>query len=73
VTGWIEKQDRIETHLLPVRSPKTNPIGDLWRKLKEQVAACLKRSLEDLLESCHRYFEALTPKQALQTVGVHPS
>ena len=44
---------------------------DLWRELKEQVAACLERSLEDLLESCHRYFEALTPKQALQTVWVH--
>jgi hypothetical protein len=32
--------------LLPVRSPETNPMEDLWRELKEQVAACLERSLE---------------------------
>jgi len=70
VTRWLEKQDRIETYLLPARGPETNPMEDLWRELKEQVAACLERSLDRLLESCHRYFEALSPKQALQTAGV---
>jgi transposase len=71
VTEWIEKRDRIETYLLPVRSPETNPMEDLWRELKEQVAACLERSLDALLESCHEYFEALSSKQALQTAGVY--
>jgi len=70
VTEWIENTDRIEAYLLPVRSPETNPMEDLWRELKEQVAACLERSLDALLESCHEYFEALSPKQALQTSGV---
>ena len=70
VTRWIEKRDRIETYLLPVRSPETNPMEDLWRELREQVAACLERSLDALLESCQEYFEALSQKQALQTAGV---
>ena len=71
VTRWLESCNRIETYLLPVRSPETNPMEDLWRKLKEQVAACLERSLNALLESCHRYFETLSPKQTLQTAGVY--
>ncbi len=70
VARWLEKQDRIDTYLLPVRSPETNPMEDLGRELKEQVADCLERSIGALLESCHRYFEALAPKQALQTAGV---
>jgi hypothetical protein len=43
---------------------------DLWRELKEQVAACLERSLGALLRSCRRYFEDLSPKQALCTAGI---
>lgn len=70
VTRWIENTGRIETYLLPARSPEANPMEDLWRELKEQVAACLQRSLDALLESCQEYFEALSPKQALQTAGV---
>jgi Transposase and inactivated derivatives len=71
VTEWLEKRGRIETCLLPVRSPEANPMEDLWRELKEQVAACLERSLDALLESCRRYFEALSPKQALRTAGTY--
>lgn len=71
VTEWLEKQDRIETYLLPVRSPETNPMEDLWRELKEQVAACLERSLDALLESCKAYFEALSPDRSLRTAGLY--
>jgi len=70
VTRWIENTGRIETYLLPVRSPEANPMEDLWRRLKEQVAACLERSSDALLESCQRYFNELSPKQKLQTAGV---
>ncbi len=49
VRKWLNKHDRIETHLLPAWSPDTNPMEDLWRELKEQVAACLERSLDTLL------------------------
>ncbi|MFB6098796.1 MAG: transposase, partial [Salinibacter sp.] len=60
VTEWLKNTGRIETYLLPVRSPEANPMEDLWRELKEQVAACLERSLDTLLESRQEYFEALS-------------
>jgi Transposase and inactivated derivatives len=71
VTEWLDGTDRIETYLLPVRSPEANPMEDLWRELKEQVAACLERSLDALLESCQKYFEALSPEQSLRTAGLY--
>ena len=71
VTEGLEETSRIETYLLPVRSPRTNPMEDLWRELKEQGAACLERSLDALLESCEEYFEALSPKQTLRTAGLY--
>jgi hypothetical protein len=43
---------------------------DLWRELKQQVKACLERSLGALLESCRRYFQNLSPQQALRTAGI---
>ena len=71
VTEWLDGTDRIETYLLPVRSPEANPMEDLWRELKEQVAACLERSLDALLESCQEYFETLSPEQSLRTAGLY--
>ncbi|WP_259114003.1 IS630 family transposase, partial [Salinibacter ruber] len=71
VRRWLEKHDRIETHLLPVRSPDTNPMEDLWRELKERVAACLERSLDTLLESAKQYLANLSGKQALCTAGLY--
>jgi len=50
---------------------EANPMEDLWRELKEQVAACLERSLEALLESCQEYFEVLSPEQSLRTTGLY--
>lgn len=71
VTQWIEDCGRIESCLLPARSPEANPMEDLWRELKQQVAACLERSLDALLSSCQEYFETLSPKQALRTAGLY--
>ena len=52
------------------RAPEANPMEDLWRELKEQVAASLERSLDALRESCRRYFQNLSPQQALRTAGI---
>jgi transposase len=71
VRRWLGEHERIETHLLPVRSPETNPMEDLWRELKERVAACLERSLDTLLESAQQYLENLSGKQALRTAGLY--
>ena len=67
----LSKYDRIETHLLPVRSMDTNPREDLWRELFGRVAACLERSLDTLLESAQQYLANLSGKQALRTAGLY--
>lgn len=70
VESVLDELGRFETHLLPPRSPEANPVEDLWRELKEQVAACLERSLGALVASCRRYFDRLSPEQALATAGL---
>ena len=70
VQSFIEDLGRFETLRLPKRSPEVNPMEDLWRELKEQVAACLELSLDALRESCRRYFQNLSPQQALRTAGI---
>jgi transposase len=61
---------RIETLLLPARAPEANPTQDLWRELKEQIAACLERSIGALVASARRYFERLGPMEALRVAGI---
>lgn len=58
VTEWLENTGRIETYLLPVRSPEANQMEDLWRELSGRVADCLERSLDALLKSCQEYCKA---------------
>lgn len=70
VESFLAELDRFETFLLPKRAPEANPMEDLWRELKAQVAACLERSLDALRASCRRYFEALSPEEALRTAGI---
>jgi hypothetical protein len=43
---------------------------DLWRELKEQVAACLGQSLDALRERCRRYFQNLSPQKVLRTARI---
>jgi hypothetical protein len=40
------------------------------RHQKEQVAACLERNHDALLESCRRYFRNPSPQQALRIAGI---
>ena len=68
----IEKHERLEVLALPTRSPQANPIEDLWRRLKNSVAANLERSLDALRAACREFFERLTPEQALRTAGLAP-
>ena len=70
VESFLDELGRFETHLLPPRSPEVNPVEDLWRELKKQVAACLERSLGALVASCRKYFDRLSPRQALATAGL---
>jgi transposase len=66
----LAQHERIETVLLPKRSPEDNPVEDLWRHLKDTVAANLERSLEALKEACRRFFDELAPEDALKMAGL---
>lgn len=70
VGEMIDECERLEVLLLPKRSPKDNPVEDLWRELKNAVAANLERSLDALRAACRRFFDELTPKQALKMTGL---
>lgn len=70
VEAFLEAEERLEVLPLPRRSPQNNPIEDLWRALKDEVAANLERSLDALRAASHRFFERMTPKQALATAGI---
>lgn len=70
VEQFLDEHNRLEVVLLPKRSPQDNPIEDLWRVLKNEIAANLERSLKALKAACYRFFEKLTPGQALQIAGL---
>lgn len=56
---------------LPVACPEDNPLENLWRVLKAQVAANRSYgSVEELVKRACEWIEMLTPKEALQTCGV---
>jgi transposase len=70
VDAFVAAEDRLRVVPLPRRAPEANPIEDLWRVLKDRVAANLVRSLEALRAACRRFFEAFKPEQALATAGL---
>lgn len=70
VEGLIQRHDRLDVLLLPKRSPKDNPIEDIWRELKNVIAANLERGLEALKAACRAFFDNLSPERALRTAGL---
>lgn len=70
VEAFVAEHDRLEVLPLPKRSPEDNPIEDLWRVLKNAVAANLERSLDALREAYRWFFGRMTPEQALVTAGL---
>jgi len=71
VEGLIREHDRLDVLLLPKRSPEDNPIEDLWRELKNVMAANLERELETLKAACRTFFDNLSPEQALRIAGLN--
>jgi len=70
VEALIDEYDRLDVLLLPKRSPEDNPIEDIWRELKNEMAANLERGVEALKAACRRFFDNLSPEQALRTAGL---
>lgn len=70
VEALIAAHERLRVVLLPKRAPEVNPVEDLWRVLKNTVTACLMRPLDALKAVCCRFFDRLTPKDALRIAGL---
>jgi transposase len=70
VESFLAEHERLEVLALPKRSPEDNPIEDLWRVLKNVIAANLERSLDALRSAYEWFFDRLTPEQALVTAGL---
>jgi transposase len=62
--------DRLRVLLLPKRAPQENPVEDLWRALKQVVAANLARGLDTLKQVCRAFFERLTKQDVLRLTGL---
>lgn len=70
VEAFVAEHDRLEVLPLPKRSPEDNPIEDLWRVLKNAVAANLERGLDALREAYRWFFGRMTPEQTLVAAGL---
>ncbi len=70
VRSFLAEHERLEVLALPKRSSEDNPIEDLWRVLKNVIAANLERSLDALRSAYKWFFDRLTPEQALVTAGL---
>lgn len=70
VRELIAEHERLRVLLLPKRAAKDNPVEDLWRHLKDTIAANLERSLGALKEACRKFFDEMRPEQALKTAGL---
>jgi len=72
---WVEKviegYERLEVLLLPKRAPEENPIEDLWRHLKQMVAANLERSLDALKAAIEKFFEDRSESDILRMTGLN--
>lgn len=70
VDVFLAEHSRLRVLPLPKRSPEDNPIEDLWRVLKNAIAANLERSLDALRTAYRWFFDRLTPEQALVAAGL---
>jgi transposase len=66
----IDQWDRLKVLLLPKRAPQENPIEAIWGHLKDVIAANMSRSIEALKAASRRFFERLSPQEALQIAGM---
>jgi transposase len=67
VAAWLAEHPRLQMHRLPKYCSHLNPVENIWLRLKDRIAADrLYGSLDGLLDVVTRFFEAMTPKLALQ-------
>ena len=70
VEDWLAEHPRFRVILLPPSSPQMNPIEDIWRHLKQRVAANLNRTLDALEHACQRFFQQTSAEALKRLAGV---
>lgn len=66
VTAWLEEHPRLRLYYLPKYCSHLNPVEPIWLRLKGTIAADrLYGSMKALLEAVERFFQEMTPEQAL--------
>lgn len=71
VKEWLAKNTRVHLIYLPPKSPRLNPIEDIWRWLKRAVAANRTYTgLEPLMQTCRKNLSLLIPHDALRISGL---
>jgi transposase len=66
VTAWLAAHPRLRLYYLPKYCSHLNPVEPIWLRLKGQIAADrLYGSMKALLEAVERFFQEMTPQQAL--------
>lgn len=70
VKEWLAEHPQVTVKLLPKYAAELNPIEAIWRRLKDQVAANLTRSLSAIEQACDQFFEQYTPTDLLTMAGL---
>lgn len=71
VQEWLTEHTRIHLIFLPPKSPRLNPIEDIWRWLKGKTAANRTYiDLEPLKTGCNERLSSLTPEDVLRIAGL---
>jgi transposase len=66
VATWLEEHPRLRLFYLPKYCSHLNPVEPIWRHLKGKIAADrLYGSMKALLDAVERFFQEMTPQQAL--------
>jgi transposase len=67
VAAWLAEHPRLQLYYLPKYCSHLNPVENIWRRLKDRVAADrLCSPLQGLLDAVARFFDTMTPMLALR-------
>jgi len=71
VQEWLTRHPRLQLFYLPKYCSHLNPVKNIWRQLKNKIAANrLYASIKLLLDTVDSFFKDMTPDKALVWAGV---
>lgn len=70
VRQWVDQQPRLTVLFLPKYAPELNPVEQIWRVVKQRVAANLTRSGDAIKAAYRTFFKEESCQDLLQTAGL---